>query len=152
MTIWRPRQAIRVIAIGLHWRDRRLLAAEVTDDTGRVKGVRPLGGGVEFGESWRDTLMREFAEELEITVKITGDPLVMENIYSHEGQQGHEVVFAAPVVFPDRAFEAQDVIHFQEDGGTDCTARWWDPEQLERDGIALYPVGLAARLRSFPKP
>ena len=57
MTVWRPKPAIRVIAIGLHWRDDRLLAVEVNDDHGAVKGVRPLGGGVEFGETWRDALI-----------------------------------------------------------------------------------------------
>ncbi|MCJ9736228.1 DNA mismatch repair protein MutT, partial [Bradyrhizobium sp. PRIMUS42] len=29
MTTWRPHAHIRVVAIGLHWRDGRLLAAEV---------------------------------------------------------------------------------------------------------------------------
>ena len=39
MTTWRPHPHIRVVAIGLHWRDGRLLAAEVRDDAGRIKGV-----------------------------------------------------------------------------------------------------------------
>ena len=48
-----PLAHIRVVAIGLHWRDGRLLAAEVRDDAGGIKGVRPLGGEVAFGEGWR---------------------------------------------------------------------------------------------------
>jgi hypothetical protein len=44
MTTWRLHSHIRVVAIGLHWRNDRLLAAEVRDDAGRIKGVRPLGG------------------------------------------------------------------------------------------------------------
>lgn len=56
MTTWRPHPHVRVVAIGLHWRDGRLLAAEVRDDAGRLKGVRPLGGEIEFGESWRTAL------------------------------------------------------------------------------------------------
>jgi 8-oxo-dGTP pyrophosphatase MutT (NUDIX family) len=71
MTTWRPHPHIRVVAIGLHWRDGRLLAAEVRDDAGRLKGVRPLGGEIEFGESWRAALVREFHEELDIDITIT---------------------------------------------------------------------------------
>jgi hypothetical protein len=52
MNIWRPSQNIRVIAIGLNWRGDRLLAVEVLNDEAKLKGVRPLGGGVEFGETW----------------------------------------------------------------------------------------------------
>ena len=99
MTTWRPHPHIRVVAIGLHWRDGRLLAAEVRDDAGRIKGVRPLGGEIEFGESWRDALMREFNEELGIGVTIIGEPQMMENIFVHEGAIGHEVMFIAEVAF-----------------------------------------------------
>ena len=52
----------------MHWRDGRLLAVEVLDDAGRVKGVRPLGGTVEFGEKAELAVVREFQEELGITV------------------------------------------------------------------------------------
>jgi hypothetical protein len=58
MTKWRPRASIRVVEIGLHWRAGRLLAAEVRDDAGQLKGVRPLGGGVNFGESWRTAIIQ----------------------------------------------------------------------------------------------
>ena len=37
-------------------RDGKLLAAEVFDDQGHLVGVRPLGGGVEFGERWQAAL------------------------------------------------------------------------------------------------
>ncbi|WP_439408301.1 hypothetical protein ACNJX9_07415 [Bradyrhizobium sp. DASA03076] len=33
MTTWRPHSHIRVVAIGLHWRDGRLLAADFREDT-----------------------------------------------------------------------------------------------------------------------
>ena len=90
-TVWRPRGHIRVIALGLHWRAGRLLAAEVRDDAGRLKGVRPLGGGVDFGETAAAALQREFMEELGVEIAIAGAPVVMENIYRHEGA-------AAPVL------------------------------------------------------
>ena len=70
VTPWRPPQHVKVKALGLHWRDGKLLAAEVFDDQGHLVGVRPLGGGVEFGERWQAALVREFKEELGVDVQL----------------------------------------------------------------------------------
>jgi len=143
MTPWRPHPHIRVVAIGLHWREGRLLAAEVRDDAGRIKGVRPLGGEIEFGESWQAALAREFNEELGIDVTIIGAPLMMENIFVHEGATGHEVVFIAEIAFPRHAFSGQDRIDFREDNGEEIVARWFDLADLDVEGgPRLYPTGL----------
>lgn len=143
MTTWRPHPHIRVVALGLHWRDGRLLAAEVRDDAGRIKGVRPLGGEIEFGEGWQAALVREFKEELGVDVAITSEPRAMENIFVHEGSTGHEVTFIAEVAFPDGAFAGQDRIDFREDNGEEIVARWFDLADLDVDGgPSLYPTGL----------
>lgn len=143
MTTWRPHPHIRVVAIGLHWRDGLLLAAEVRDDARRIKGVRPLGGEIEFGESWRAALIREFNEELGIDVAIIGEPAMMENIFVHEGSTGHEVMFISEVAFPDGAFSGQDRIDFREDNGEQIVARWFDLADLDVEGgPSLYPTGL----------
>ena len=143
---WRPHPRIRVIAIGLHWRQGRLLAAEVRDDAGRLKGVRPQGGGVEFGEPCEAALRREFREELGIQIVITGGPAVLENIFSHEGATGHEVVFAFDVELPAEVLEAER-IDFREDDGMPVVARWYALDELDvGGGPALYPSGLKAML------
>ncbi len=143
MTQWRPAQHVKVKAIGLHWRDGKLLAAEVFDDQGNLKGVRPLGGGVEFGERWQTALIREFKEELGVDVEVTGGPHVMENIYTHHGEVGHEVLFIGEVRFDTDPFAGQDAIEFFEDSGEACTARWFDLAALDiPDGPALFPAGL----------
>lgn len=147
MITWRPHSHIRVVAIGLHWRDGRLLAAEVRDDAGRIKGVRPLGGEIEFGESWRAALMREFEEELGVAIALKGEPLVLENIFLHEGATGHEVMCISEVEFPEPAFRGQDRIDFREDNGAEIVARWFDLADLDVDGgPSLYPTGLKALL------
>ncbi|BBC72330.1 DNA mismatch repair protein MutT [Altererythrobacter sp. B11] len=149
MTTWRPDSAIRVKAIGLHWRDGRLLAAEVLDDNGRLKGVRPLGGSVEFGETLKDAVIREFEEELGVCVAPLGSPHFFENIYLHEGATGHEILAVFDVCFPRGKFEDCERIDFKEAHGGTCAARWFDLDELDLDGRPdLYPVGLKAYLQS----
>ena len=151
MSIWRPKQNIQVKAIGLVWRQGLLLASEITNDDGSVKGVRPLGGVVEFGETWQDALVREFNEELGIVVQVASAPLVFENIYVHHGVAGHEIIFAADVTFPDNAFTDDGAVTYAEDSGEICRADWFDVAALDTGGRELYPAGLKSRLeqRSF---
>lgn len=147
MNTWRPTEYIRVKAIGLNWRSGRLLAAEVRDDQGRVTGVRPLGGSVEFGERAEVAVKREFKEELGIDVEIIGGPLVLENLFTHAGVDGHEVVFVYEIEFPSAAFQESDHIVFHESDGTSDVARWYDVESLDIDGYPdLYPKGLKGAL------
>lgn len=134
-------------ALGLHWRGDRLLAAEVTDDRGRVKGVRPLGGTVEFGETVEAAVIREFREELGITVQTKAPPVFMENLFTHEGRPGHEILAIFDVIFPPGAFENETRIAFHEDSGTECFAEWFDPDDLDVPGRPqLFPHGLKAYL------
>lgn len=152
MTTWRPHAHIRVVAIGLHWRDGRLLAAEVRDDAGGIKGVRPLGGEIEFGETWRAALVREFNEELGIEISLKGEAMMLENIFVHEGATGHEVMFISEVEFPDAAFRNQDRIDFREDNGAHVVARWFDPADLDVEGApSLFPTGLKGLLLGTSK-
>ncbi len=141
------RTNINVKALGLHWRDGRLLAAEVYDSEGRVAGVRPLGGTVEFGESSQTALKREFLEELRVEVKILSGPLVIENLYVFEGENGHEIMFVFDIEFVSNDYRHHETITFNESDGTSGVARWYTLEELDRPGfLSLYPKGLKALL------
>ncbi|MGR9308783.1 DNA mismatch repair protein MutT [Rhizobium leguminosarum bv. trifolii] len=142
MTIWRPSQQIRVKVIGLAWRKDQLLAAEVEDDSGRIKGVRPLGGAIEFGESREEALQREFQEELETDIRIVGPWHLLENIYEHHGATGHEYIFAADIELADASLCERDEIRYSELDETAATARWFGRDGLRDAGIDLYPTGL----------
>ncbi|MBW6420614.1 NUDIX domain-containing protein [Rhizobium sp. XQZ8] len=143
MTSWRPSKTIRVIAIGLAWKEGRLLASEVTSHAGSVIGVRPIGGAIEFGETRERALVREFMEELGAEVTVTGPWHAIENIFDYEGSQGHEIVFAADIAFADTSFYEREDIVYRIENGANIRAVWVDPGELKRRGIALYPTGLA---------
>jgi ADP-ribose pyrophosphatase YjhB (NUDIX family) len=141
MTAWRPRSHITCKVLGLVWRGPELLAFEVTDSEGRTIGIRPLGGGIEFGETREQAIRREFQEELACEATIVGPWHFIENIFEHEGSIGHQMMLVAEVELNDRSIYDQDVIHFTEINGTSCSARWYDPSRLP-NGVKLYPAGL----------
>jgi 8-oxo-dGTP pyrophosphatase MutT (NUDIX family) len=142
VTVWSPSPGIAVKVIGLAWRGEELLVAEVEESDGRVKGVRPLGGGIEFGETREQALKREFAEELRCEITVSGPWHGFENLYQHEGKTGHEFIFAANVRLGDADIYRRDRFDYLEHEGTRCCAVWLAPLRLPR-GVELYPAGLA---------
>ncbi len=150
MTVPQNAETIRVKVIGLARRDKRLLAFEVDDGNGRLKGVRPLGGAVDFGKTREQALHREFLEELGTRIEISGPWHVFDSIYEDGGRLWHEIVFAAEVILADLSLYARDEIVFSESDGTICRAKWFGLEELEDAGLALYPDGLGERLLARP--
>ena len=107
-----------------------------------VRGTVRLGAP--FGETWRDALVREFAEELGLVVQVESEPIVLENIFEHEGEVGHEIVFVVRVTVPEGALACEQPFSFQEHDGVSMTARWVSLQKL--GSIQLFPSGLAEHL------
>jgi ADP-ribose pyrophosphatase YjhB (NUDIX family) len=146
MTLWRPPGMLRVKVLGLVWRGSQLLAAELPDDNGKILGVRPLGGTIEFGETREQALAREFREELGCGIDIAGPWIAIENIFEHQGVPGHEFVFATDIRLHEPSYYAMDAIEVIEQDQSKCTARWFAPHALP-GGVALYPSGLGQLLK-----
>lgn len=134
---------IRVIAIAVIARpsDGALL---VYDGYDTVKGEayhRPLGGGIEFGETAEAAVRREIREE--IGQELAGVALLgfLENLFVNDGKPGHQIVAVLAATLVDPALYARDEIAFT-DNGVAWTARW----RCEPDDRPLYPDGLAALL------
>lgn len=148
MSVWRPRPSIRPVAIGLVFDGERLLVAEVRNDDGSIKGWRPPGGGVEFGEAAQAALSREFREELDVEIEITGEPAIFENIYEHAGHVGHEIIFAFPVTIDDPKVRADD--RFQlEDNGELHWVEWVALSRFREGSDVLLPLALAPLILDF---
>jgi hypothetical protein len=145
MQTWRPPQKIHAKVLGLAWHGGRLLAAEVTRDDGTVKGVRPPGGAIEFGETREEALAREFQEEFGCGIAIEGSWTTFENLFWHEGARGHEFIFAANIRLLDESLYQRSEITLVEHDRSVWTARWFMPLALP-EGLELYPSGLAAHL------
>lgn len=89
---WTPVQRITFRALALVWRGPELLMLRVDAQSGRVKGYRPMGGGVEFGETSEEAMRREIMEELNTTCTSITLRGYAENVYEINGATGHEIV------------------------------------------------------------
>jgi hypothetical protein len=143
---WRPASGVQVKVIGICINKGKLLAMDIYNDKGDVKGVRPLGGLIEPGESREAAIVREFTEELDTEIVISGKWRVFENIYHHEGTLGHEYCFATGVSLVEKSLYNKSVIAFSEDSGASSKASWVDIKVLKNRQIELYPDGLLEAL------
>jgi ADP-ribose pyrophosphatase YjhB (NUDIX family) len=131
---------IRVLALGIIWRGDELLLMEGYDPSKRQTFYRPLGGGVEFGERARDALIREFAEELGADLINIRYLETLENIFTYDGQPGHEIILLFQADFVDKTLYARDDLVAMEADVSAPTA--WKRLDDCTDETPLYPDGL----------
>jgi ribosomal protein S18 acetylase RimI-like enzyme len=83
--------------------------------------------------------VREIREELGVEIREVRLLGVIENLFTLDGQPGHEVVFVYDARFVDESLYARTTLPFHEAGWASGDARWLDLTQ-ERD--RLVPEGL----------
>jgi len=142
-----PKQ-IRPLALCVFRNGSRILVSEGLDFTKGQTYYRPLGGGIEFGESGVAAITREIREELGVEITTPHLLGVMENIFNLEGDPGHEIVFVYDARFVDESLYSRETIPFQEEGWATPHAIWLDLNSLRTDR-PLYPDGLADLLHSI---
>lgn len=142
----KPKQ-IRPLAVCVFRNGNRILVSEGYDSVRNLTYYRPLGGEIEFGETAVAAITREVREEL--GVEITAPRLLgtLENIFTGEGQPGHEIVFVYDARFVDESLYTRETIPFHEEGWATHHATWLDLDTLS-PGLPLYPDDLAGLLRS----
>lgn len=139
----KPR-TIRTIAICviLH-RDHtdRIIVAEGYDPVKAQTFYRPLGGRIEFGELSRDTVVRELREEIEAEVTSLRYLGTLENIFTYNGEAGHEIVLVYTGNFADPRLYDTEQIHGRGDSG-EAFDVVWKPLSDFNGQTPLYPEGL----------
>lgn len=108
---------IRPIAICVFQHDGRILAAEGYDPRKGQTFYRPLGGAIEFGEYSADTIARELTEELGAAVVDLRYLGTVENVFTYDGQTGHEIVMVYDGNLVDSSLYQRAVIEGVEDDG-----------------------------------
>ena len=129
---------IRLLALGLIRDGNRIFISEGYDPVKQETFYRAMGGGVDFGETSRDALKREFQEEIqaELTnIKYLG---CLENLYTFNGTPGHEIIQLYECDFADPKFYQLERSVFVE-GDRQKTALWIDIEQFKSGQLRLVP-------------
>jgi 8-oxo-dGTP pyrophosphatase MutT (NUDIX family) len=132
---------IRPIVVCVFRDGDRILAAEFQDPSSGVQFYRPLGGAVHFGEHSRDCIVREIREEMGAEITDLTYVGMMENIFTYDGQPGHEIVLVYEAKLADPRLYEVEAFRCQDDGGEFMAV--WKPIAMFRDGEApLYPEGI----------
>ncbi len=144
-------EQIRPLALGIVWRgdhlpnkevaQRRLLVFEGYDHVKDETFYRPLGGGIVFGERSQQTLRREFREELSADLVDVRYLAMLENIFTCNGQRGHEIVLLYEATLADSSLYGRETLTVHEEGEL-LTARWMGLRAFQAGGPPLYPDGL----------
>jgi ADP-ribose pyrophosphatase YjhB (NUDIX family) len=147
----RPGQ-IRPLVLCLFRNGDRILVSRDNDSVRGDAYYRPLGGGIEFGESGREAVVREMREELGAEVENVRWLGTLENIFTLEGEPGHEIVLVYDATFVDRSLYDREVLvgHEHEIGAT-FRAEWRTLEELEAGPARFVPEGLAALIAQWAR-
>jgi len=139
---------IRPIAISVFHNSNRILVFEGHDPVKGETFYRPLGGGIEFGESSEATVRRELKEEINVEVGDLRFLGVLENIFMFNGNSYHEIVMVFDGALIDSGLYTQAEIHGKEANGDDIRALWKSLDEFESGRAILYPNDLLNLLRA----
>ncbi|WP_435150817.1 NUDIX hydrolase [Micromonospora aurantiaca (nom. illeg.)] len=137
--------SIRPVALAVPRRGEDVLVFEYHDSTKDQTFYRPLGGGIDFGETAEAAVRRELREELDVDlldVRLLG---VLENLFHAFGRDGHEIVFIFDCRLADQSLYERDAVgEIRDDAGTKVM---WRPLGSFDARNPLYPAGIVELLR-----
>lgn len=137
---------IRPLALCLFRNADKILVAEIHDPLKGPTFYRPLGGRIEYGEYAHQTIVREMQEELGAQVTGVHYLFTLENIFSYQGEIGHEIVLVHDGTLADSHLYNRETIQGREDDESAFTAVWKSLNDFEAGRQLLYPSGLLERL------
>lgn len=136
------RNKIRPIAIGIFIHKHRLLVFEGFDQVKNKTFFRPLGGAIKFGETGAEALWREIKEEIGQELEDVRYLGLIENLFTCDGQAGHEIVLVYSGNFTDDAVLDTLQITGHEDDGSEIRVRWVDISYFNENPGLLVPEEL----------
>ena len=135
---------VRPLAICVFRSRERILVMKGYDSIKKETFYRPLGGRIEFGETSSETICRELMEE--INVEVDRQSLrylgTVENIFTFDGEPGHEIVLIYDGVMKQPGLYEQAVIVGHDVDGEEFQAIWKNIGDFGNGKSILYPTGL----------
>jgi len=120
---------IRIKALALVRQGDRILVERGRDEVKQEMFFRLLGGTVEFGETGAETLRRELREELGAEADVGRLVATIENLFTYEGEAGHELCLVYECTLRDERLYALEE---------------WDAREETASGVVIHPVSWRA--------
>ena len=140
---------IRPLVICLFHHNGKILVSEEHDPTKGETFYRPLGGGIEFGEHSTEALRREIMEEIGAEVKDLVYLGTLENIFTFDGEPGHEIVQVYDGALTDSGLYEQAVISgYEAEVNLSMKVIWKSLDEFGPGKSILYPDGLLEMLQA----
>jgi 8-oxo-dGTP pyrophosphatase MutT (NUDIX family) len=133
---------IRSVSLCVFLNDNRILVFEGHDKVKNETFYRPLGGGIEFGETADEAVRRELMEEIQAEVDDIRFLGALENIFTLNGDSYHEIVMIHDGVLKESGLYEQAVIDGKEANGEIIRAMWMRLDEFGEGKSILYPNGL----------
>ncbi|MBW4446461.1 MAG: NUDIX hydrolase [Spirirestis rafaelensis WJT71-NPBG6] len=129
---------IRVLALGLITQGDRTFISEGYDPVKQQTFYRAMGGGVDFGETSKTALQREFQEEIQAELTNIHYLGCIENLFTFNGKQGHEILQVYQCDFVEPKFYQLENLVFAE-GERQKTALWVEISRFKSGELKLVP-------------
>lgn len=130
---------IRLLVLGLVRDGDRIFVSEGYDSVKNSTFYRALGGGVDFGETSRAALEREFQEEIQAQLTNIHYLGCIENLFTFDGKQGHEIIQLYQCDFADPKFYQLESLEFSESTTHKHTALWVEIARFKSGELRLVP-------------
>lgn len=129
---------IRVLALGIIRDGKRIFISQGYDPIKQQTFYRAMGGGVDFGETSHEALQREFQEEIQAELKNIRYLGCLENLFTFNGRQGHEILQVYECDFVESKFYQLEQIVFAE-RKRKKTALWIEISRFKSGELLLVP-------------
>jgi len=138
---------IRPIAICVFQHQDKILVFEEYDFVKKETFYRPLGGGIEFGETSKEAIRREMMEEMNAEVTELKYLGTLKNIFVCNGKPGHEIVMIYDGRLVNSGMYEQAEMSALETDGNQMRVLWKRLDEFSPES-PLYPDGLLEMLCS----
>lgn len=136
------KKRIRPIVLGVFLHEERILVYEGYDQVKQKYYYRPLGGGLKFGETGAEALIREIKEEINQEIIQPVFLGVIENIFTCDGLPGHEIVLVYSGEFVGTTVFEQLDFFGAEDDGSPIKVRWMELQYFRENPGLFVPEEL----------
>jgi ADP-ribose pyrophosphatase YjhB (NUDIX family) len=130
---------IKVKALCIFEDNGDLFVSQTYDSIKNDNYYRPIGGTTEFNEYSKDTIVREIKEELNAEINNLRLEMVLENIFTCDGLNGHEICFIYKADFKDKKYYERKEYILTESNNKKINACWMNIDKFLDRKFRLVP-------------